>query len=294
MDVIFDPSNGKSFSIEVGFFDTILEIKQKIEKYHAIPISTQTLVLNNNRQVLQDERYVGDYEIFQNSHIRLIIPSDNSDTPTTTNADADIDANTIMIDVDDQDSPPPLFFNKIIRLNLKIPTPKPHVVPVEMDLNDTVSSLKEKIQEIEPSVVSAKRVVLYSYSSSGLVELKENRCLSECELRENAEIEVSLMMRTSTVLGAGSKNNNKLKLTVRSKCESRKVIVEMSPCDDVVELRKELDKIRQRGVHFPLPSDGYFFIYKQTVMDEDKSFRWHHVSHGDTIDIFNGSITGGS
>ncbi|KAF4354406.1 hypothetical protein F8388_027340 [Cannabis sativa] len=51
------------------------EIKQKIEKYQAIPISTQALVLSNNPQVLRDERYVGDYEIFQNSHICLIIPS---------------------------------------------------------------------------------------------------------------------------------------------------------------------------------------------------------------------------
>ena len=33
---------------------------------------------------------------------------------------------------------------------------------------------------------------------------------------------------------------------------------------------------------------------KQNVMDDDRAFRWHCVDHGDTIDIFNGSVSGGS
>ncbi|XP_062086795.1 ubiquitin domain-containing protein 7SL RNA1-like [Humulus lupulus] len=279
MDVIFDPPNGKSFSIEVGFFDTILEIKQKIERYHAIPIPSQTLVFN--RQVLQDERDVADCDILQNSHIRLIIASsDHFDRPTA-NDDATINV--------DEDSPAPIFLNNKISLNLKIPTPTPHVVPVEMDVNDTVSSLKDKIQEMEPSVVSAKRLVLHS--SSGLVELQDKRSLSECELSENAEIEVSLRRSpTATVVGGPKK----LKLVVIPKCGSKRAVVEMSPYDNVAELRKELEKLRQMGSQFPLPPEGYFFIYKQNVMDEDKSFRWHHVSQGDSVDIFNGSVTGGS
>ena len=29
-------------------------------------------------------------------------------------------------------------------------------------------------------------------------------------------------------------------------------------------------------------------------MGDDRSFRWHRVDHGDNIDIFNGSVSGGS
>lgn len=52
---------------------------------------------------------------------------------------------------------------------------------------------------------------------------------------------------------------------------------------------------RMQSQHqFNLPQDGYFFIYKQNVIEDDRSFRWHHVAQSDTIEIFNGSITGGS
>jgi hypothetical protein len=71
MDVIFEPQRGRPFSIEVGFFDTVLEIKEKIQKYHAIPISKQKLIFNGN--VLQDNRNVEHCNILQSSHIQLIV-----------------------------------------------------------------------------------------------------------------------------------------------------------------------------------------------------------------------------
>ncbi|THU61614.1 hypothetical protein C4D60_Mb07t25180 [Musa balbisiana] len=80
---------------------------------------------------------------------------------------------------------------------------------------------------------------------------------------------------------------------VLPKCGTKKVPVDVNASDNVSELRKELQRLY--GVfNFHLPTDGYFFIYKQNVMDEDKSFRWHDVKQGDTIEIFNGSVTGGS
>ena len=264
MDVIFEPQKGRPFSIEVGFFDTVLEIKQKIQKYHSIPVSNQTLIFN--RHVLQDDRDVAACEILQNSHIQLIISSDAEKT---------------AVKIEDSTPSP----KKKISLNVKIPTSKMHL-PVEMDVNDTVLSLKEKIQEVEP-VISASRVVLQS-SDGG--ELQDSRYLSECELSDNAEIEVSFRSSPTTTMIAGTK---RLKLMVMTKCGSRKIQVEVNASDNVGELRKELQKLHQR-LHFHLPPEGYFFIYKQNVMDDDKSFRWHHVGHGDTIEIFNGSVTGGS
>lgn len=47
MDVIFETSKGRQFTIEVGFFDTVLEMKEKIQKYKGFPIAQQTLVLND-------------------------------------------------------------------------------------------------------------------------------------------------------------------------------------------------------------------------------------------------------
>ena len=72
----------------------------------------------------------------------------------------------------------------------------------------------------------------------------------------------------------------------------KKVQVEVSPTDNVKELRGELERV-QREAQLCLPSYGYFFILIQIVMDEDISFLWHEVRHGDTVEIFHGSVSGG-
>lgn len=266
MDVIFEAQRRERFSIEVGFFDTVLEIKEKIQKYQSIPISNQTLIFNT--QILQDHHDVAYYEILQNSIVHLIVASDHNN-------------NNSNIQHQQYSTSSSNSTNKI-QLALKFPTSKIHVL-LQMDLNDTVATLKEKIQETEG--VPASRLAL---SHSGGAELHDHRCLRDCELSDNAEIEVSV--RASASASAAAK---KMKVMVQPKCGTKKIAVEVNASDNVGELRKELQRLHQR-LHFHLPPEGYFFIYKQSVMDDDRSFRWHHVVHGDTIEIFNGSITGGS
>ena len=125
MDVIFEPQRGRPFSIEVGFFDTVLEIKEKIQKYHAIPISKQKLIFNGN--VLQDNRNVEHCNILQSSHILLVV------SPEFDKSATEIES---------------LPLSKKIQLNIKTPTFKFHA-PLQMDVNDTILRLKEKIQEME-------------------------------------------------------------------------------------------------------------------------------------------------
>ncbi|XP_022720585.1 polyubiquitin-like isoform X1 [Durio zibethinus] len=267
MDVIFETQRGRPFSIEVGFFDTVLEIKEKVQKYQGIPIPSQTLVFNG--KVLQDEKDVEFCEILQNSRIQLLL------APEPDKAQVNIE----------QSSP-----SKKIQLNVNIPSSRTSV-PLEMDVNDTVSRLKEKIHEMEP--VPVNRLVV---QSSG-AELQDHQSLRDCELTDNTEIDVNI--RSSPTgsgtgsAGAASTGSKRLKLMVLPKCETKKIPVEVNASDNVRELRKELQKLHQR-LHFHLPQEGYFFIYKQNVMDEDRSFRWHQVAQGDTIEIFNGSVTGGS
>lgn len=270
MDVIFEPQRGKAFTIEVGFFDTVLEIKEKIEKYQGIPVPKQTLVFNG--QVLQDDRDVEHCEILQNSRIQLLVASDNKPQVKT-----------------EQSSPS----KKILHLKINIPSNSKthhhhHHLPLDMDVNDTVLRLKEKIHEMESIPVNRLLV-----QSSG-AELQDHRSLRDCELMDNAEIDVHVRPSpTATSTTSSGMGPRKLKLLVLTQCGNKRIPVEVNASDNVSELRKELQKLHQR-YHFHLPQDGYFFIYKQNVMDDDRSFRWHHVGQGDTIEIFNGSVTGGS
>lgn len=279
MDVVFEPQRGEeAFIIEVGFFDTVREIKEKIQKYHNVPVSEQTLVFNGH--VLQDDYDVAYYEILQSSRVQLLVVPSESDPDHNSIANP---TSTKLLD----DAP-----SKKIRLAVKIPGSKTHVV-VEMDPSDTVLALKEKIRESEAAVPAAlNRMVLHSGGS----ELQDGRCLRDFDqlLSDNAEIEVTVTpSTTTTTTPSAAVGSKRLRVMVQPKCGTKKIPVELNASDNVGELRKELQKLQQR-LQFHLPPEGYFFIYKQNVMDDDKSFRWHHVAQGDTIEIFNGSVSGGS
>ncbi|XP_044460479.1 polyubiquitin 8-like [Mangifera indica] len=254
MDVIFEPHRGRPFSIEIGFFDTVLEIKEKVQKYQGIPVHRQTLVLNG--RVLEDERDVEYCEIFQNSHIQLFIAPDKPNSQSQPQL------------VENEQSSP----SKNIHL------------PPDMDIKDTVLHLKKKVKTHEVESIPVNKLVV---QSGGGAEVQDRRSLYESELMNNSEVDVSVKPSPTSSGGTGSK---KLKLMVLPKCGTRKIPVEVNASDNVGDLRKELQKL-QENFHFHLPEEGYFFIYKQNVMDDDRSFRWHHVGSGDTIEIFNGSVT---
>jgi len=81
-----------------------------------------------------------------------------------------------------------------------------------------------------------------------------------------------------------------LRVTVVSRCGAGRVEVAVAARAAVSALRAELE--RARGAGFPLPADGaYFFIHRQSVMDEARSFEWHGVAAGDEVVVFDGSVT---
>ncbi|CAD5327068.1 Ubiquitin domain [Arabidopsis suecica] len=207
MDVFFETRSGSTFEIELGYWDTVLEIKQKIEKYQRIPVSKQTLLFQGN--VLQDHLDIEQCVILNHSRIQLSISSPDQN-----------------------------------RNNIQV----------------------FKTEQFPQS---------------------------------NSTEQISNAHQESTVMIPMSNNNNnnnnpkKLRVMVLPKSGTRKVPVDVNAGDSVGELRKELAKIQQR-FQLSLPQEGYFFIYKQNVMDENRSFRWHRVDQGDTIEIFNGSVSGGS
>ncbi|KAL1216388.1 Ubiquitin domain-containing protein 7SL RNA1 [Cardamine amara subsp. amara] len=203
MDVFFETQRGSSFCIEVGYWDTVLAIKEKIEKYQRIPVSKQTLFFQGN--VLQDHLDIEQSQILHNSRLQLFTSSPNNSN------------------------------NQVVKT------------------------------EKSPQSNSTEQQIINGHQDS-------------------------------TVMISRTYNNNnpkKLRVMVLPKCGTRKIPVEVNAGDNVEELRKELAKIQQR-FQLNLPQEGYFFIYKQNVMDDDRSFRWHRVDHGDTIEIFNGSVSGGS
>ncbi|KAK1378954.1 ubiquitin domain-containing protein 7SL RNA1-like [Heracleum sosnowskyi] len=270
MDVYFETRMGKPFCIEIGYFDTVLEIKEKVQKYQGIPISRQTLLFKGH--CLEDGRDVEYCEIFHNSRIQLML------TPDTT--------------VKLEDSPPK---SSKIQVFIRMGTSKKRV---EIDVDDTIVQFKEKICELESGSLNWRALSVYVHGN----ELHDNQFVRDYEISDNSEIDVLIKplqnsavttVTTPATSGGGNSNSKRLKILVSTQCGTNKIPVEINASDNVDELRKELKRL-QEILHFSLPPDGYFFIYKQNVMEDDRSFRWHHVSNGDMIEIFNGSVTGGS
>lgn len=280
MDLFFQPTKGRPFAIEVGYFDSILEIKEKIQRYQGIPVPKQTLIFKGN--VLDDDINVHYSDILNNSHIHLVVESESK-------FESDKNINIIKAE---QSSP-----TKKLQLLLKMPTSKLGIA-LEMNVTDSVRRVKERIHYMEGVHVS--KLVMYANG----IELIDNQSLQDYGLSDNSEIDVSIIKpnyiaasTTTTSSGSSSGNNvngsKKIRIMVLSKCGTKKIPIEVNPSDNVGHLRKELQILNQK-LELDLPKEGYFFIYKQNVMDDDYSFRWHHVSQGDTIEIFNGSVTGGA
>ncbi|GJN33653.1 hypothetical protein PR202_gb22274 [Eleusine coracana subsp. coracana] len=89
---------------------------------------------------------------------------------------------------------------------------------------------------------------------------------------------------------ASKRGRHELRVTVVSRCGAGRVEVAVCARAAVSALRAELEV--EAG--FPLPRDGgYFFIHRQSVMDEARSFEWHGVATGDEVVVFDGSVTRG-
>ncbi|KAH7848768.1 hypothetical protein Vadar_007550 [Vaccinium darrowii] len=176
-----------------------------------------------------------------------------------------------------------------------MPTSK-HGLNVEVNSNDTVRHLKELLLNQMDGTVPINRLIL-KFNGHDL-KGDGGLLLHDYDISDGSEIEMGIRPSPATSSSTGSGNlsggsRRKMRVMVRSQCGSMKVPVEVRAGDNVGVLRNEVMKLVESG-GFLVPADGFFFIYKQNVMDEDRSFRWHNVGPGDTIEVFNGSVSGGS
>ncbi|KAF8031555.1 hypothetical protein BT93_D0695 [Corymbia citriodora subsp. variegata] len=122
MDVFLEPQEGSPFCIQIGLHDTVLEIREKINKHQGIPVYRQILVFNS--KVLDDKLNVEGCNIINRSRIWLIV----------------------MLE------PPPST-----KIELLIGMPR---LPIEVGVNDPVKRLREVVRSLED--VPLERMKLYA------------------------------------------------------------------------------------------------------------------------------------
>ncbi|KAJ9557814.1 hypothetical protein OSB04_012428 [Centaurea solstitialis] len=288
--LFIEPSKGMPFCIEVGYFDTMKEIKEKVAKYHGIPVYEQTLIFKDT--TLPDDLNIHNSDIFDRSRIHLHINNNNNG-----------DHPKVIVKTEKEEEQEEEEEENKSTMMIKLAVKNGGLTRMmEVDMNDSVLKLKEKIyNEMELGGGGGR---MYA-NGIEILHDDDHKTLRECQLQDGSEVEIITTPQLTIKQHQPTTSTTILPLppleeililllvNVMSKC-GKKIALEMNPLNNVGELRKELHKvIRNSNGSFRLPEDGYFFIYKQNVMEEDQSFRWHRVAQGDTIEIFNGCVTGG-
>ncbi|EEE51981.1 hypothetical protein OsJ_33659 [Oryza sativa Japonica Group] len=263
MEVTLETVAGRRFTVEIWFFSTVRRIKEYVLRQEGIPVESQRLFFAGAE--LDDDGDTERYSILQGSTVLLLLPEDGAAPPSSGGGGGGGGGTKAMV-----------------RVVVNAPAAlagKGGAVTVEVDAAAcTVAGLKERVQEGTDGALPAARVALMF----GKVEMEDGRAVAEY-VPPGAAADGTATVVVSAV---------QPRVTVNVKWGAKAAAVEVSDMLAVKDLRAELGGA---AAHLPLPKDGgYFFIYKQNVMEEDRTLRWHDVKNGDTIEIFNGRVTGGA
>ncbi|XP_066374276.1 polyubiquitin-like [Miscanthus floridulus] len=274
MDVTFATPGGREFTLEVWYFATVREMKEAVHAREGIPVASQRLFLagreeeEEDGQELDDARDTAHYGIVQGSRVVLVLPDDAPPSPSPSPATG------VRVAV----SAPEIIGPRSVALD-------------DVPASDTVARLKELVQDRTDGALPAARTALFL----GKAEMEDGKTLADYGPPADG-MDVSAVVHPQAPVasggggdgnGAGARNQQRIEVSVMF--GETAVALEVGAMDVVRELRKEVERLR-----LPVRDGGYFFVYKQNVMDEDRTLRWHEIKNGDTIEIFNGTVTGGA
>jgi len=252
MDVYFETQNGRKFCIELGYWDTVLEIKKKIEKYQRIPVPNQTLFFGN---ALEDHLDIGQCKILQNSHVVLFVlpdPNDNNDQVLQTEEQPPIIGDLIY----GEDLP----LTTEVVLNIRPFCPVQDSPVRNNDQSPPSDAAKDIIKGHQDSPVRNNEQTPPSDS------VKENTNIQDSPVGK-----IILTLRVMPYSGKFKAAKNLHFITYKTY--------------RVKMLRQELVQNELRD-HLDRPQDGdYFFVHKGRVLNEDQSFEWNSVAHTDIVEI---------
>ncbi|KAG7557711.1 Ubiquitin domain [Arabidopsis suecica] len=153
MDVYFETQKGTKFCNELGYWDTVLEIKKKIEKYQRISVPRQTLFFRG--KVLEDDLDIEQCKILQDSRVLLFVspdpcdPNDDNDQVLQTEESPIILSNSIEDLIYGQDLP--LTTEVVLKIR--------PFCPVETDEITYVQDSPVKNNDQAPPSDAAKQII---------------------------------------------------------------------------------------------------------------------------------------
>ncbi|XP_010456949.1 PREDICTED: uncharacterized protein LOC104738487 [Camelina sativa] len=255
MKLTIETERGSSFSIFVGFLDTVLMVKQRIEKSQGIPVRKQTLFFQG--KYLHDRSEIRLWYVGDNSHLFLYVSPDEKPNQKKN----DQTKQSPSKPVDGFVNKP---FQKITATRIDNGSSRPFysldelLAPQDLPLVTVGTGSSTRSRNQEPK----------KCSSSDLVKEAVINITPDWPLRKKRKIIPSI----------------KMTVFVKTIDETRMIPVEVNANDEVEELRKELGNLQDKG-ELNLPQEGYYFIVRGRTMIETESFMWNLVADGDTIQL---------
>ncbi|XP_074566176.1 uncharacterized protein LOC141822738 [Curcuma longa] len=269
MDVTFyTDDSDKGFVVEIGFFDSVAEIKEKVQFFAGYPVASQKLVFNG--QELSDDADTERCGILHNSSVQLLVASD----PSCAQAEDDGDA-----------------LDQPVKVNVVVSRSSPdRCFSLEASACDTVQRLKERIGDLEGVPLQGLALHREGEEEEEGEELLDHHTLADYMAAGEVEVTVYTAARPPlpglATPASADPYSRRLRLVVRPMFRSapaKKMWATVNPSRKVGDLGRVMRE--KFGDHWP--SEGCFlFVRNNIAMDEGKSFRWHGVEEEETIEIF--------
>ncbi|XP_010422418.1 PREDICTED: uncharacterized protein LOC104707699 [Camelina sativa] len=293
--LVHEVLSGSSFEIEVDYKDTLLEVKQKIEKSQRIPVSKQTLLVDGI-VILREDLTVKQCQIVHDSLLQLHVSSDK-------NPNHNGDDNQMP---QTEPSPAPWIPVEEYFERQGWPLTSEEIKKIYSYRSETTQEMS-KIQDSPVTVVSSnKNQMLHQTKQSPLsnsvketVNIQDSyvKVVSKNNNNNNSGHEVpptKQSLQSKSVKEITTKIQNPPAKVMKRVPKERMVVfvslypgeykpgivANVNPTDAVKKLREE---IVQRGDIQKLPLDEYFFTHKKQVLNEDQSYEWNGVKDADTI-----------
>ncbi|OVA06050.1 Ubiquitin domain [Macleaya cordata] len=264
--VIKIPIVKKQFYLDdIDITDTVGLLKQRVTEvigYRLPVISTQfVLVSSDNNKLVDENRMLVEFGIdvdcSEINVMNLVMMNNNMLL-----LPKDHHQNDHLASIPSSSSKPVANTSKInTQLVLDLPSLNTQF-SLDMDITDTVGQLKQRICEVKGIPV---RQIGLLFSGTELVD--DNLMLFDYGLFLFSHEVIVFIKAASPPLSS------------------------ISGCINSAN-KGTLKRLKLKRIQFHLPTGEYYFFYKRTLMDEDRTFKWHNVRQGGTIEIYGGSLRG--
>ena len=293
-----DTKFGATFTSDLSRINKLSDIKKRIENSHGIPVSTQKLFFDGV-ELLVDHYQLPTYRIVNNSRLLLEVRDDHVNNQMLHQSPYATQGFVPSMAMRNYDQAPPShasssFFNQDPHTMAKSnQVPQSHASASFYNQDPRTMARSNQVPPSHASEAFYNQDRLVSNDGQVLHQPDVLESFSMDEFLERAPWPGTTGDNVNIQESSGRDNENQdlspppHKLTVimtQYDKPGSDFLVDVNASDNVGELRKELEKMQQK-YQLDLPAEGYFFMHKERVLVDDKSFSMNRVANGDTIEI---------